>query len=60
MDVYNDALEHYGVKGMKWGVRKDRTNSPRHTGKDRPSSKKSEAQKAYEERKRAYEKSSFN
>ena len=21
--MYNDYLEHYGVKGMKWGVRKD-------------------------------------
>ena len=23
-DVYLDYLEHYGVKGMKWGIRKER------------------------------------
>ena len=23
-DVYLDHLEHYGVKGMKWGIRKER------------------------------------
>ena len=23
----NDELKHYGVKGMKWGVRKDRSDT---------------------------------
>ena len=26
-DVYFDYLEHYGVKGMKWGIRKERPNT---------------------------------
>ena len=26
---WDKALKHYGVKGMKWGVRKDRTSSER-------------------------------
>ena len=26
------ALAHYGTKGMKWGVRKERTSSPREKG----------------------------
>ena len=30
--TYDNYLEHYGVKGMKWGVRKsDRTSNPRYT-----------------------------
>ena len=24
----NDELEHYGIKGMKWGVRKNRVSGP--------------------------------
>ncbi len=30
-DVYLDHLEHYGVKGMKWGIRKER---PTANGKE--------------------------
>ena len=26
-NVYLDYLEHYGVKGMKWGIRKERPTS---------------------------------
>lgn len=27
LDDYRDFLEHYGIKGMKWGVRKERKTS---------------------------------
>lgn len=35
-DVYLDYLEHYGVKGMKWGIRKERptANGKESTGKE--------------------------
>ena len=37
-DVYLDYLEHYGVKGMKWGIRKERTTAgdKESTGKESP------------------------
>ena len=35
-DVYLDYLEHYGVKGMKWGIRKERPTAgdKESTGKE--------------------------
>lgn len=27
MSTYNDYLIHYGIKGMKWGVRRTRMTS---------------------------------
>ena len=35
-DVYLNYLEHYGVKGMKWGIRKERptANGKESTGKE--------------------------
>ena len=31
--VHSDHLEHFGVKGMKWGVRKDRSKTSATTGR---------------------------
>lgn len=32
--TYDDYLEHFGVKGMKWGVRKDRKKSNQQNNQD--------------------------
>ena len=37
MQVYSDELYHFGVKGMKWGVRKD-TRAKQNIGKHSKSS----------------------
>lgn len=32
--TYDDYLEHYGIKGMKWGVRKDRKKTNQQNNQD--------------------------
>lgn len=32
--IDKEFLEHYGVKGMKWGVRRNRSSSPKRSGGD--------------------------
>lgn len=37
----NSSLEHHGIKGQKWGIRRTpeqlgHKSTPRHTGKDKP------------------------
>lgn len=44
---YRDDLEHYGVKGMRWGVRKKQESS---SGKRRSSKKKTFSQKVQAKR----------
>lgn len=52
LSEYRDSLEHYGVKGMKWGVRKE----PERTGRKRIASaeakEKGKSRMSYLDRKR--------
>lgn len=43
METFEDFLEHYGVKGMKWGVRKSRT-SRAQTRYSKPANKLTDAE----------------
>ena len=45
MEDVNQSLEHHGVKGMKWGVRKDRTS--KNVSKAYNESVKQDARKAF-------------
>jgi hypothetical protein len=38
-----EALEHYGVKGMKWGVRRDRAALARAAGRELPNTRSRQA-----------------
>ena len=35
--LYSDELQHHGIKGMKWGIRKDRKKSSMVSGKKKRS-----------------------
>lgn len=50
LEEYRDALEHYGVKGMRWGHRKERQTSGRR--KKRTFSEKIKARRAKRAKKR--------
>lgn len=41
----NDELKHYGVKGMRWGVRRDRKSSSGSKPKQKEESKDSKVQR---------------
>lgn len=45
METIDDVLAHYGVKGMKWGIRRNRS---RQAGGASEKERSPEAQKAYE------------
>ena len=44
-DAYDDYLAHYGVKGMKWGVRKDRKRSSRQPRTEEQKAKRKQVAK---------------
>lgn len=53
MQVYSDELYHYGIKGMKWGVRKSRVKTGKSAKSRKKSSQKDDILNAYKnERKR--------
>lgn len=39
METYEDFLEHFGIKGMKWGVRKDKYSTTEHIVTNSPPKK---------------------
>ena len=43
---FEDFLAHYGVKGMKWGVRRDRSSGGSRRGGGKTSKKSADAPKA--------------
>lgn len=57
-DSHEDVLEHYGVKGMKWGVRKDRKKSGRGKFSSEKSNKSSGGNSTVQEIKKAVSKAS--
>lgn len=44
--TYDDYLEHYGIKGMKWGIRKDRETKGNNQKKIERAEKKAEKREA--------------